>query len=148
MGAPNPLIQSLLPDSQDIPLSYTVLNYLKKLKNQAKIEFEKLCNEVCNKTVTNVPPIKVTESVRVNPRTPLKKDLTSHPCLQNKFSALRDQINEYGGFLVGLSRNRYRSQTHSYRNPFDIQRRDLLDQVKIVFAKIIYVQIYIPKHSF
>lgn len=64
------------------------------------------------------------------PRSPLKKDLTTHPSLQDKFSALRDQLNEFGGFVVGLSRGRHKTQTHTYRNPFDIQRRDLLDQVR------------------
>lgn len=63
------------------------------------------------------------------PRSPLKKDLTTHPCLQDKFTALRDQLTEFGGFVVGLSRGRHKTQAHTYRNPFDIQRRDLLDQV-------------------
>lgn len=133
MGAPTPLVQSLVPDSQDNSLSYSVVNYLKRLKNQAKLEFDKLCGEVLNKVGTNAAPVKGAESVRVNPRFPLKKDLTTHPCLQDKFTALRDQLNEFGGFVVGLSRSRHRAQAHTYRNPFDIQRRDLLDQVSCYF---------------
>ncbi|XP_068626188.1 integrator complex subunit 6 [Battus philenor] len=128
MGASAPLVQSLIPDTQDNSLSFSVLNYLKRMKNQAKMEFEKLCADVINKA-SNGNSQKVTESVRVVPRSPLKKDLTSHPCLQDKFSALRDQLNEFGGFVVGLSRGRHKTQAHTYRNPFDIQRRDLLDQV-------------------
>ncbi|XP_063616848.1 integrator complex subunit 6 isoform X1 [Cydia splendana] len=128
MGASAPLVQSLIPDTQDNSLSFSVLNYLKRLKNQAKIEFEKLCADVINKASSNNSQ-KVAESVRVMPRSPLKKDLTTHPCLQDKFSALRDQLNEFGGFVVGLSRGRNKNQAHTYRNPFDIQRRDLLDQV-------------------
>ncbi|KAJ0182604.1 hypothetical protein K1T71_001973 [Dendrolimus kikuchii] len=128
MGASAPLLQSLIPDTQDNSLSFSVLNYLKRLKNQAKIEFEKLCADVINKaSSSNVQ--KVNESVRVVPRSPLRKDLTTHPCLQDKFSALRDQLNEFGGFVVGLSRGRHKAQAHTYRNPIDIQRRDLLDQV-------------------
>lgn len=49
MGASTPLVQSLIPDTQDNSLSFSVLNYLKRLKNQAKIEFEKLCTDVINK---------------------------------------------------------------------------------------------------
>lgn len=49
MGASAPLLQSLIPDTQDNSLSFSVLNYLKRLKNQAKIEFEKLCADVINK---------------------------------------------------------------------------------------------------
>ncbi|KAH9631664.1 hypothetical protein HF086_000319 [Spodoptera exigua] len=128
MGASAQLLQSILPDSQDNSLSFSVLNYLKRLKNQAKVEFEKLCADVINKSSSNNTQ-KVAESVRVMPRSPLRKDLTTHPCLQDKFSALRDQLNEFGGFVVGLSRGRHKTQAHTYRNPFDIQRRDLLDQV-------------------
>ncbi|CAH0724768.1 unnamed protein product, partial [Brenthis ino] len=128
MGASTPLVQSLIPDTQDNSLSFSVLNYLKRLKNQAKIEFEKLCADVINKASTGNNQ-KVAESVRVMARSPLKKDLTTHPCLQDKFTALRDQLNEFGGFVVGLSRGRHKAQAHTYRNPFDIQRRDLLDQV-------------------
>ncbi|XP_049880396.1 integrator complex subunit 6 [Pectinophora gossypiella] len=128
MGASAPLVQSLIPDTQDNSLSFSVLNYLKRLKNQAKIEFDKLCADVINKA-SSANNQKVAESVRVMPRSPLKKDLTTHPSLQDKFSQLRDQLNEFGGFVVGLSRGRHKAQAHTYRNPFDIQRRDLLDQV-------------------
>ncbi|CAK1544644.1 unnamed protein product [Leptosia nina] len=128
MGASAPLVQSLIPETQDNCLSFSVLNYLKRLKNQAKIEFEKLCADVINKASSNNTQ-KIAESVRVMPKSALKKELTSHPCLQDKFTALRDQLNEFGGFVVGLSRGRHKAQAHTYRNPFDIQRRDLLDQV-------------------
>ncbi|XP_059061896.1 integrator complex subunit 6 [Achroia grisella] len=128
MGASTPLLQSLIPDMQDNSLSFSVLNYLKRLKNQAKIEFDKLCADVINKASSSNNQ-KIAESVRVMPRSPLKKELTTHPCLQDKFLALRDQLNEFGGFVVGLSRGRHKTQAHTYRNPFDIQRRDLLDQV-------------------
>lgn len=53
MGASAPLVQSLIPDTQDNSLSFSVLNYLKRLKNQAKLEFDKLCNDVINKASSN-----------------------------------------------------------------------------------------------
>lgn len=83
MGASAPLAQTLIPDNMDNSLSYSVLNYLKRLKNQAKIEFDRLCNEVISKQVavsnltknlSNCTSV-VTEGVRVIPKTPLKKDL-------------------------------------------------------------------------
>lgn len=43
MGAPN-----LVPDNLDNSLSFQVTNHLKKLKNQAKLEYERICLEVCN----------------------------------------------------------------------------------------------------
>lgn len=88
MGAPAPLAQTIIPDQMDNSLSYSVLNYLKRLKNQAKLEFDRLCNEVISKQVANAGLNKnivngnttaVTEGVRVIPRTPLKKDLVKIP---------------------------------------------------------------------
>ncbi|XP_012522215.2 integrator complex subunit 6 isoform X2 [Monomorium pharaonis] len=139
MGASAPLAQTLIPDNMDNSLSYSVLNYLKRLKNQAKIEFDRLCNEVISKQVaasnltknlTNCTTSVVTEGVRVIPKTPLKKDLVSHPLLQDKFTGLRDQLNEFGGFVVGIVKNQQQQRgAHSYRNAFDVPRKSLLDQV-------------------
>ncbi|XP_011351707.1 integrator complex subunit 6 isoform X3 [Ooceraea biroi] len=139
MGASAPLAQTLIPDNMDNSLSYSVLNYLKRLKNQAKIEFDRLCSEVISKQVaasnltknlSNCSTSAMTEGVKVVPRTPLKKDLVSHPLLQDKFTGLRDQLNEFGGFVVGLVRNQQQQRgAHSYRNAFDVPRKSLLDQV-------------------
>lgn len=139
MGASAPLAQTLIPDNMDNSLSYSVLNYLKRLKNQAKIEFDRLCSEVISKQVaasnltknlSNCGTSAMTEGVKVVPRTPLKKDLVSHPLLQDKFTGLRDQLNEFGGFVVGLVRNQQQQRgAHSYRNAFDVPRKSLLDQV-------------------
>lgn len=54
----------------------------------------------------------------------------SHPLLQDKFTGLRDQLNEFGGFVVGLVKNQQQQRgAHSYRNAFDVPRKSLLDQV-------------------
>ena len=42
MGAHN-----LVPDNLDNCLSFQVSNHLKKLKNQGKIEYDRICAEVC-----------------------------------------------------------------------------------------------------
>ncbi|KAG7199341.1 hypothetical protein KM043_018188 [Ampulex compressa] len=138
MGAPAPLAQTLIPDNMDNSLSYSVLNYLKRLKNEAKREFDRLCSEFISKqlaaaymtkNLVNGSTAAVTEGVRVVPRTPLKKDLVSHPLLQDKFTGLRDQLNEFGGFVIGLVRNQQQRGAQSYRNAFDVPRKSLLDQV-------------------
>lgn len=133
---PSNLPQNLVPDNLDNSLSYSVLNYLKRLKNQAKLEYDKLCTEVSNKQNANVKNLgsqnTSTDGIRVIPRSPLKKDLISHPLLQDRFTSMKEQLNEFGGFVVGVVRNRqhqHRSGGHSYRNPFDIPRHQLLDQV-------------------
>ena len=41
MGAGN-LATGLIPESMDSSLSYSVLNYLKRLKNQAKMDYDKI----------------------------------------------------------------------------------------------------------
>ncbi|KAF6213160.1 hypothetical protein GE061_010875 [Apolygus lucorum] len=127
MGAAGNVTQTLVPETMDNTLSYSVLNYLKRLKNSAKIEYEKLCNDVSSKQMAN----KVNqgpEGVRVNPRSPLKRDLLSHPMLQDKFQSQRDQLNEFAGFVVGVGHRKHRA-SQSYRNAFDIPRRNLLDQI-------------------
>lgn len=80
MGAPAALAQTLIPDNMDNTLSYSVLNYLKRLKNTAKNEFDRLCSEViskqvANKSLANGSANAVLEGLRVTPRTALKKDL-------------------------------------------------------------------------
>ncbi|KAL1123376.1 hypothetical protein AAG570_002461, partial [Ranatra chinensis] len=135
MGASGSIAQSLVPENLDNSLSFSVLNHLKKLKNQAKMEYERMCNEVSGKQMSKV---NQTEGVRVTPRSPLKRDLLSHPMLQDKFNALKDQLNEFGGFIVGVAHRRYRTG-QSYRNAFDIPRRNLLDQVVRMRANFLQV---------
>lgn len=98
MGASTPLAQTLIPDNMDNSLSYSVLNYLKRLKNTAKVEFDRLCNDVISKQVANASALKalsngnstaITEGVRVVPRTPLKKDLVSLKIRPYEISDLR-----------------------------------------------------------
>lgn len=101
MGASAPLAQTLIPDNMDNSLSYSVLNYLKKLKNQAKMEFDRLCSEVISKQVaasnltknlSNCTTSTVTEGVRVMPRTPLKKDLVRFNPLKASIGILNLQL--------------------------------------------------------
>lgn len=125
MGAPTTLAQSLIPEP-DNALSFSVLQYLKKLKIQAKNEFERLCDEVGNKQNNK----NVNEGIRVIPRTPLKKSLVSHPSLQDKFNSLKEQLNDFNGFVVGISKSgEQKVGSGGFRNPFDIPRRNLLDHV-------------------
>uniref|UniRef100_A0A8D9AIE5 Integrator complex subunit 6-A n=1 Tax=Cacopsylla melanoneura TaxID=428564 RepID=A0A8D9AIE5_9HEMI len=141
MGMPSAVSQSLIPDSMDNSLSYSVLNYLKRMKIQAKNEFDRLCNEVSTKQNSNNKNPIAAESIRVMSRSPLKRDLISNPTLQDKFSSLKEQLSEFGGFVVGVERTRkHHPGSMSYRNPFDIQRRHLLDQVVRMRANFLQPQ--------
>ncbi|KAI5694429.1 hypothetical protein M8J77_019192 [Diaphorina citri] len=142
MGMPAAISQSLIPDSMENSLSYSVLSYLKRMKIQAKDEFDRLCNDVSTKQNTASKNMISAESIRVVPRSPLKRDLISHPTLQDKFSSLKEQLSEFGGFVVGVERTRkYHPGSMSYRNPFDIQRRHLLDQVVRMRANFLQPQV-------
>lgn len=69
------------------------------------------------------------EQFRMLPVVTLKKDLISHPLLQDKFQSQRDQILEQGHlFISTLDKER---QTVSFKNPFDIPRNRLIQQVSL-----------------
>ncbi|XP_059483947.1 integrator complex subunit 6-B [Neocloeon triangulifer] len=121
------LTSILMPENMENGLSYPVMNYLKRLKNQAKLEYEKLCADV-GKTKLPGAALVLPEGIRVQSRAAIKKELVSHPLLQDKFSHLREQIAEFPGFVIGSSAVRV-SRSQSYRNPFDVPRRSLLDQL-------------------
>ncbi|CAL4058858.1 unnamed protein product, partial [Meganyctiphanes norvegica] len=120
MGAPN-----LVPDNLDNSLSYQVTNHLKRLKNQAKMEYERICLEVEKRLAQNQTVVH--EGIRIQPRRPLSRHLTSNHTLQDKLSTLRDQVTEYPNFAVAVREGEVNPQL--YRNPFDIPRYTILDQL-------------------
>ncbi|CAG2168003.1 unnamed protein product, partial [Oppiella nova] len=126
MGAPN-----LVPDNMENCLSYPVLNYLKRLKNLAKAEYEKLVATVG----TGAKPGGPLEGSRVvsngpNMRKMSELGLCSNPLLSKRFAGLKNELNEFPGFVIRF-RDKYGSdsKTHCYRNAFDINRSELLDQI-------------------
>lgn len=130
MGTPVALAQTLIPETSDNFLSYSVQNYLKRVKNQAKIEHDKLCSEIIQRQA-NLNGLKTNfnspEQIRVLPKVTLKKDLVSHPLLHDRFQGQKDQILEQGNvFVSSLDKER---QTVSFKNPFDIPRNRLIQQV-------------------
>ncbi|XP_046654830.1 integrator complex subunit 6-like isoform X2 [Daphnia pulicaria] len=120
MGAPN-LASTLIPESLDNNLSYSIVNYLKRLKHQAKVEFDRVCSEVGRTRQV------VVDSIKVIPRSAFRKDFITNPNLIDKFLNLREQMNEFPGFALALKEREMRAQ--NLRNPFDIPRSTLLDQV-------------------
>lgn len=120
MGAP-----SLVPENMENCLSYSVISYLKKLKNQAKIEYERLVASVVQEKPKN-------EGIKVAPRSQIsilqRKDF--HQLMHifgSDISTLKEQLNEYNGFTLAVPDKDVTPQT--YRNPYDIPRKQLLDQL-------------------
>jgi len=128
MGAGN-LATTLIPETLDNCLSYSVLNYLKRLKNQAKVEYEKtLGSSTGSKGLKGVIP----EGIKVTPRSPFKKELLTNHLLKDKFTQLRDQLTDFPGFLLGIKDTTIKGASsggNRFRNPFDIPRKSLLDQI-------------------
>ena len=127
MGAGN-LATSLIPETMDNCLSYSVLNYLKRLKNQAKMEYDKTLNTT-PLSKSRIGP----EGIKIVPRSPFKKELLTNNLLKDKFSMLREQLTDFPGFLLGIKDTTFigggKSTNNRFRNPFDIPRKGLLDQI-------------------
>jgi len=121
MGAGN-LATGLIPESMDSSLSYSVLNYLKRLKNQAKMDYDKIVSITPFKGKVGV------EGIKVIARSPLKRELVENPVSREAAPALRDQLTDFPGLMLGLP-EKQAAESHPLRNPFDIPRSALLDQV-------------------
>lgn len=125
MGAGN-LASTLIPEAMDTSLSYSVLNYLKRLKNQAKLEYDR---------IVSVTPFKGKvgpDGIKVNVRSQLKRELMD----SLPGSALREQVTDFPGYMLGLP-EKGGAETHPLRNPFDIPRHRLLDQLVRMRANLI-----------
>lgn len=139
MGAPN-----LVPDSMENCLSYTVLNYLKRLKNQAKAEYEKVVSAVGGpKTGLGA------EGVRVSPGVPRPSTgevaklselaLSWNPALRERLQGLRQELNDFSGFALAPAPPRPPDTAEAPpRNPFDISRASLLHQVARMRAQYLH----------
>ncbi|KAF5308887.1 hypothetical protein FQR65_LT00587 [Abscondita terminalis] len=128
MGAPVALAQTLIPETAENCLSYSVLTYLKRLKNQAKSEYDRLCGEIIQRQTSNALKniYNAPEQIRVISRVMLKKELVSHPLLVDKFTSQRDQLIDQGSFITTIDKDR---PTISFKNPFDIPRDRLIEHV-------------------
>lgn len=129
MGAGN-LATSLIPENMDNSLSYSVLNYLKRLKNQAKQEYDRIVSMTPYKGKFGPDGIKVIS------RSPLKRELLENPVVRETPAFLRDQLTDFPGYMLGLP-EKSATETHPLRNPFDIPRASLLDQVVRMRANLL-----------
>ena len=58
----------------------------------------------------------------------MKRELVESPVYRETSAALRDQLTDFTGYMLGLPEKRA-AESHPLRNPFDISRSSLLDQV-------------------
>ena len=130
MGAPN----NLVPDHVDGSLSYSIINYLKKIKHQAKVEAERLINIHSHKRGRDTLPQAM----------PLVPQLIDEK--QKDYRRLLIRSKKYGGYLRDLSVLPKDTEDKKdfvdkglpsfvdkyfikgFKNPFDVLRTDLLNQ--------------------
>ncbi|XP_050089395.1 integrator complex subunit 6 [Anopheles aquasalis] len=128
-NVPYQLVQYILPETLDSYLCPAVANYLKQMKNTAKQDQENLCLRVLKQLKQPKPSYHQVETLKINPGQPLKRDLVSHPMLRDTFAKLHSEIGNYDNFTVVVPTLTRQPSTKNYRNPYDIPRRDLIDEV-------------------
>ncbi|XP_061150983.1 integrator complex subunit 6 isoform X1 [Syngnathus typhle] len=123
MGAPN-----LIGDSMDCGLSYSVISYLKKLSQQAKIESECLIVSVGKKAPleTGMRVKNHSSSLSLAHRQDFKQ-LLHGITGEGPLRMVDINLKEFSGFQIALLNKDVKPQ--AYRNAYDIPRRNLLDQL-------------------
>ncbi|XP_067903169.1 integrator complex subunit 6 isoform X3 [Heterodontus francisci] len=124
MGAPN-----LIGDNSiDCGLSYSVISYLKKLSQQAKIESDRIIASVGKKTPQEVGiKVKNQSSVLSLAHRRDFKQLLQGITGEVPLRPMELSMKEFAGFQIAILNKDVKPQT--YRNAYDIPRRSLLDQL-------------------
>lgn len=123
MGAPN-----LIADTGEYGLSYSVISYLKKLSQQAKIECDRVIGSVGKKLVQEMG-IKVrsrSHALSLSQRKDFK-ELLQGITGEIPHRLLDLNMKEYAGFQIALLNKDLKPQT--FRNAYDIPRTNLLDHL-------------------
>ncbi|XP_067853444.1 integrator complex subunit 6 isoform X3 [Heptranchias perlo] len=124
MGAPN-----LIGDNSiDCGLSYSVISYLKKLSQQAKIESDRIITSVGKKTPQELGiKVKNQSSVLSLAHRRDFKQLLQGITGEVPLRPVELSMKEFAGFQIAILNKDVKPQT--YRNAYDIPRRSLLDQL-------------------
>uniref|UniRef100_A0A671KAC4 Integrator complex subunit 6-like n=1 Tax=Sinocyclocheilus anshuiensis TaxID=1608454 RepID=A0A671KAC4_9TELE len=139
MGAPN-----LLADNMECGLSYSVVSYLKKLSQQAKIEADRVCASVGKKAALD-GGIKLrcrSSALSLAHRKDFTQLLNS---IMGDGPALPMEANtkEFAGFQLAALNKAFKPQ--GLRNPYDIPRSHLLDQLSRMRRNLLHASICILK---
>lgn len=131
INVPFQLLQYILPESFDNYLSPTVANQLKQMKNMAKQEQENLCLRVFKQLKQPKLAFHQHESAKMVSGQPLKlTELVRHPMFRGEtFSKVHSEINLFENYNIIVPTIMHSQSTKNFRNPFDIPRRDLIDEI-------------------
>ncbi|XP_034490700.1 integrator complex subunit 6 isoform X2 [Drosophila innubila] len=129
INVPYQLLQFLLPENVDNYLSPTIANQLKHIKNTAKQDQENLCLKVYKQLKQPKPPYRQVETAKLCTGAALRRDLVRHPLLRDTFAKLHAEIEPVENYTIVVPQLTHQSSAKTYRNPFDIPRRDLVDEI-------------------
>lgn len=128
-NVPYNFLQYILPETLDNYLSSSVANYLKTMKNSAKQEQENMCLRVLKQLKMPKPPYHQMETAKLNCGLPLKRDLVTHPQLRETFAKVHSELNLFENYTIVVPTMNEQGPAKNYRNPFDIPRNDLIDEI-------------------
>lgn len=144
MGVQN---NQFLENLESTFLSFPLNNKLKSHKIEAKIQFERLIQ-----SMQHQPKNQNSDIVRVlqcgnNLRSQVEStsycnmECTGRPTnsFYFRYSAMKNELNEFPNFVIrvrdkasAFSSNENSRIKHTFRNPFDIDRKDLIDQIHLM----------------
>ncbi|KAG8585117.1 hypothetical protein GDO81_004897 [Engystomops pustulosus] len=131
MGAPN-----LIPENLEYGLSYSVVSYLKKLSQQAKMESDRVIGSI-GKKFPQETGIKVRNGTSI-PSLAVRKDfkqLLQEITGEMPQRMLELNMKEFAGFQIALLNKELKPQT--FRNAYDISRTNLLDHLTRMRANLL-----------
>lgn len=146
MGA----IGSLIPESMDLGcISYAVAAKLKSHKNEAKAQFDRLIQAMQhqqnqkNHNLETVRVLQCGKNLRSQVESTSYKNMVCTgqpaPAFYYRYSAMKSDLNEFANFAIrvrdranNFSSNENVRTKHTFRNPFDIDRKDLIDQIHLM----------------
>lgn len=145
MGA----IGNLVPDNLEATCySYSVHGKLKQYKNEAKMQFEKLVASIAQPKQQNHETVRVLQcgnslKAQVESTSYVNMKCTGRPscAFYYRYSTMRSELNEFPNYMIRVRDkistipcNDNLKVKHTFRNPYDIDRRDLIDQIKLMRA--------------
>uniref|UniRef100_A0A182KB86 VWFA domain-containing protein n=1 Tax=Anopheles christyi TaxID=43041 RepID=A0A182KB86_9DIPT len=128
-NVPYQLVQYILPENLDSYLCPAVANYLKQMKNTAKQDQENLCLRVLKQLKQPKPAYHQLETAKLTSGQQMKRDIVTHPMLKDTFTKMHMEIANFDSYTIVIPSIIQTAATKNYRNPYDIPRRDLIDEI-------------------
>lgn len=129
-SVPYNFLSYILPESLDNYLSSTVANFLKTIKNQAKQDQDNMCLRILKQLKMPRPPYHQVETVKLSSGgATFKRELISNPQIRDTFTKVHSEISLFDNYTIVVPAQIEQGPAKNYRNPFDIPRRDLIDEI-------------------